>query len=560
MGRRNIEIPQGKRSWQYRFFEILPAFLSYSAVILMAVLSVFSPLLASVYLLLIVAALLVKSFGIGYRTLTGYHILTKAIRVDWRARLNDLSRAKERFEELRAEKISNRKEFEIVEHRKNLCRIAANPQDYPLPQDIFNAVIIAAYNEPYEVIEPTIQSVLASNYDSSNLMIFLAYEERGGAEIEKTAKRLKKEFEGKFRAFEIVKHPRNIKGEVVGKGGNITFAGRRLAEFCAEQKIPASNVLVTTLDSDNKPHREYFSAATYQFIVNRERKHLSYQPVSLFLNNIWDAPAPIRVIATGNSFWNVVSSMRPHTLRNFASHSQPLDALIEMDFWSVRTIVEDGHQFWRSYFHFEGKYDVVPIMVPIYQDAVLSETLPKTLKAQFVQLRRWMYGASDVPYVASHIFTRQRKVPFFDAFYKFCQLLGGHVNMVYQAPLTAFGGWIPLLLNAYASRSMVAHQLPNVISMIQQIAIVGLFVSIFVSLKMLPPKPERYKRSRTIFMVLQWLLMPLTSLIYGSAAAAYAQFRLASGWYLDKFDVTQKGTVADIDRARAERKKKRSKK
>ena len=43
-------------------------------------------------------------------------------------------------------------------------------------------------------------------------------------------------------------------------------------------------------------------------------------------------------------------------LRNFASHSQPLKALIGMNFWSTRTIVEDGHQYWRSLFYFEGKY------------------------------------------------------------------------------------------------------------------------------------------------------------------------------------------------------------
>ena len=63
--------------------------------------------------------------------------------------------------------------------------------------------------------------------------------------------------------------------------------------------------------------KAYFDSATYEFIVRDDRKHFSYQPVSLFLNNIWDVPAPMRVIATGNSFWNIISSMRPHTLRNF---------------------------------------------------------------------------------------------------------------------------------------------------------------------------------------------------------------------------------------------------
>src|SRR5690606_18695397 len=142
-------------------------------------------------------------------------------------------------------------------------------------------------------------------------------------------------------------------------------------------------VIITTLDCDNKPHRTYFDYLTYEFIVHENRKHLSYQPIALYFGNILDASAPMRVIAIGNTFWTIVSSMRPHMLRNFAAHSQPMEALKEMDYWSKRSIVEDGHQFWRSYFYFGGNYSVIPIHVPIYQDAVLADTFKQTLVAQF---------------------------------------------------------------------------------------------------------------------------------------------------------------------------------
>lgn len=150
--------------------------------------------------------------------------------------------------------------------------------------------------------------------------------------MEATAKRLQAEYADTFRAFQIVKHPSNLPDEVVGKGPNITFAGYKLQEWCDTQHISYSNVIVTTLDSDNRPHPTYFDYVAYEYIVQADRKHLSYQPVALYFGNIWDAPAPMRVIATGNSFWTIISSMRPHTLRNFAAHSQPLDALVEMDF------------------------------------------------------------------------------------------------------------------------------------------------------------------------------------------------------------------------------------
>jgi hypothetical protein cdiviTM7_00321 len=551
----DIEIPLGKRTFKYRFFEILPASLSFGAIILMFILSAFSPFLASLYLLTIITTLLVKAIGIAYRMITGHLQIEKAQKVDWNKRLNELENSEKSLDILKNQRNN---EYEFKNHLQNLNDIIENPASFPKPSKVKNAVIIAAYNEPYEVIQPTIQSVLVSNYDAKNLLIFLAYEERGGEEIEKTAIRLKKEFSKSFGVFEIVKHPKNLPNEVVGKGGNITFAGRALQKYCENNKIPFENVLVTTLDSDNKPHKEYFACATYSFIVHEDRKRLSYQPVSLFLNNIWDVPAPMRVVATGNSFWNIVSTMRPHLLRNFASHSQPLDALVEMDFWSTRTIVEDGHQFWRSYFHFGGDYYVVPIRVPIYQDAVLSETLPKTLKAQFIQLRRWMYGASDIPYVANLYFSKNRNVPIVDGLMKLIRLIDGHVTAVFQSPMAAFGGWVPLIVYAASSRSVIVHQLPNVISTLQQVATVGIFITILISLKMLPPRPERYKKRRSLWMVAQWVYMPVTSICYNAAAAAYSQTRLAFGKYLDKFDVTEKGRIEDVERAKAERAKKRA--
>jgi hypothetical protein len=248
-------------------------------------------------------------------------------------------------------------------------------------------------------------------------------------------------------------------------------------------------------------------------------------------------------MATGNTFWNIISSMRPHIMRNFASHSQPMDALVEMNFWSTRTVVEDGHQFWRSYFYFNGKYSVHPVYIPVYQDAVLDDTYLKSFKAQFIQLRRWMYGASDVPYVAERLFTKKRTVPFWPGFVWFVRALDGYVTAASVSIIVAVGGWVPLLLNSHAYRDVVAHQLPDTVSLFQRIALVGLVVMVYLSFKLLPPRPERYKRSRNFFMLAQWVLMPLTAIGFLSFAALNAQARLFFGRYLTKFDVTKKATV-----------------
>ena len=518
---------------------MLPAILSYGAIILLIVLSFINPLYASIYLVFVAATLLVRAVAVGYHTLVGSRRVDTAKKEDWSGYLRDLEEV-----EASSTEVQKKATYFAKKHKEHLAVMRQAEQTYPKPSEIFNAVIVAFYNEPYDVLFETIETLRTTTYDSKKIMVILAYEERGGPETEAIAKRLLTTFANTFYTFEIVKHPKGLADEISsGKGGNITYAGKYLEKYLISQKIATKNMVVTTLDSDNRPDPQYFDYLTYEYIVHDHRKNLSFQPVSLFLNNIWDVPAPMRVIATGNSFWNIISAMRPHTLRNFASHAQPMEALVEMNFWSTRTIVEDGHQYWRSYFHFDGDYDVIPLFVPIYQDAVMSNTYKKTLKAQFVQLRRWAYGASDVPYVGVRVFSFKSKVNFFAAFSRFVRLVDGHVTLACVPLIITFGAWIPIFLNTNADRSVVANQLPEIVGLIMRVATIGLFVTIFVTFKMLPKRPERYKRSRTVGMLLQWLLMPITAITYSAASAYYSQTRLFLGNYMTTFDVTEKASV-----------------
>ena len=536
--RKNLEIPQGKRTKLYRFLEILPGLVSYGAIILLFLLSWLDPVLGAIYLFIIISATLVKAIGVAYRTIQGYKVIKRVEEVDWRKRIEELSDAHDAFERLRD---SNSKSYHFDEHVENLKLMAAMGTDYPNPKDIYHVVIMAAYNEGIEVIEPSVDAIKNSTFPNDHIIFVMAYEERGGEAIEAVANEIGKKYKGVFKDILLVKHPADLPGEVVGKGPNLTYAGHQVAEYVEKKRLPIENVIITSLDSDNHMAPKYLDSVAYEFITHPERQRLSYQPVSLFTNNIWDAPAPTRVIAVSNSFFNVISTMRPHALRNFASHSQPLQALKAMDFWSKRTIVEDGHQYWRSLFFFNGDYSVLPIRIPIYQDAVVDETLWKTIKAQFVQVRRWYYGASDVAYVGSKLFVRKDKriVPFWQLFPKFWRLFDGHITLAILAPIVAFGGWVPMIMNLSA-HTMVGYNLPNIVSVVETFASIGLIVSILVSFKILPKRPAKYRRTRNVFMVVQWILMPITSILYQSIAAFYAQTRLMLGLYMEKFDVTKK--------------------
>ena len=536
--RQNLEIPQGKRTKKYRFLEIVPGAISYSAIILLFLLSWLDPVIGSIYLFAIIASTLVKAVAVAYRSIQGYKVIKRAERVDWHKRLEDLENPHDAYERLHNR---DEKGYHFDIHVENLKMMVSMESEYPKPSKIHHAVIMTAYNEGPEVLGPSIEAVKNTSFPNDRILFVIAYEERGGEAIERTVKDLAAKYKGVFKDFMLVKHPDGIKGEVVGKGPNLTYAGQALAKYVADKHLPIENIIVTSLDSDNRMAPKYLDSVAYEFVVHPNRQRLSYQPVSLFMNNIWDAPAPSRVVATSNSFFNVITTMRPYALRNFASHSQPLQALEAMNFWSKRTIVEDGHQYWRSLFFFSGDYSVVPIRIPIYQDAVIDESFWKTVKAQFIQVRRWYYGASDVAYVGTRLFTSRenRIMPFWQLFPKFWRLLDGHVTLAILAPIVAFGGWVPFIMNL-SSHQMVTYNIPSIVGMVETFALIGLLVLVLVSFKMLPKRPAKYRKGKSFLMTIQWVLMPITSILYQSIAAFYSQTRLMLGLYMEKFDVTKK--------------------
>jgi cellulose synthase/poly-beta-1,6-N-acetylglucosamine synthase-like glycosyltransferase len=525
---KSIEIPyEQERSHRYRFFEILPGVLSWTMLALPLVLSLINVTLSTFFILAYILIYFTRSVAVDIRALAGYKTMREHEKIDWNKLTDDVE----------AGEVIDPSARHSKWHYSNLLRLQNKPAVVK-PSQLIHAVIIATYNESRDVLEPTIESVINAEYNVKEQVIFiLAYEERGGAHVAEQSNELVEKYKKYFRHAMLVEHPDGVPGEVIGKGSNITYAGRKLQEYIESQHIDPLHVIVTTLDADNRPDKKYLSALSYLYSVSPDPKKASYQPLPMFTSNIWDAPAPMRVIATGNNFFYIVLTQRPHLERNFSAHAQSLAALIEMDFWSMRTIVEDGHHFWRSYFHFDGDYRVYPLSIPVYCDAVLADGYIRTLKAQFIQLRRWTYGASDIAYIANQAFFKKNKVPRYDAIGKFLRSLEGHVSWASGALILAFAAFIPVLISP---QSYAANELPLIVSRIQTIGLAGAFCSLFVALKTLPPRPARYKRHRTIFMVLQWVYLPVTTIVYGSFAALYSQTRLMFGWYLTKFDVTEK--------------------
>ena len=115
--RKNLEIPQGKRTKLYRFLEILPGLISYGAIILLFLLSFLDPVIGAIYLFIIIAVTLVKAVAVAYRTIQGYNVIKRAERIDWHKRLEELETPHESFEKIHDD---DNKSYHFEEHVENL--------------------------------------------------------------------------------------------------------------------------------------------------------------------------------------------------------------------------------------------------------------------------------------------------------------------------------------------------------------------------------------------------------------------------------------------------------
>ena len=239
-----IEIPYvHERGRRYRLFEILPGFLSWSILLFPFVLSLINPHAAAFFIIAYLLLWFVKAVVLNIRAVQGYRILQQHQKLPWHTLLA----------ELQLGKVSQPERSIPSWHYETVRRLQETPPKV-LPDDMTHAIIIATYNEAREVLEPTIQTVMASQYDMKKVILVLAYEERGGQTVATNAKELIDKYRPQFKHAMAVMHAKDITGEVIGKGGNITHAGRELAKYLAGKKINPENVIVTTLDADNRPH------------------------------------------------------------------------------------------------------------------------------------------------------------------------------------------------------------------------------------------------------------------------------------------------------------------
>jgi hypothetical protein len=80
----DLEIPFEKdRKGHYRFFEILPGFLSYFLLALPLILALINPTASVFFILLYLIIFFVRSLGYSIRAISGYFTMKHHMKLDW---------------------------------------------------------------------------------------------------------------------------------------------------------------------------------------------------------------------------------------------------------------------------------------------------------------------------------------------------------------------------------------------------------------------------------------------------------------------------------------------
>ncbi len=492
----------GSDKFLYRLLEILPAFIAWSTIFFIIFISIKNPTLAAYIIIAFDLYWLLKTFYLSMHQRYNWKRLKHNMSLDWSLMMRNLK----------------------YEH-------------------VIHFVILPFYKEPEEIVEAAIKSIASSKYDKSKIIISLAAEERAGKSAEKIARKMEEKYKNTFGNIITTIHPEGLEGEIKGKGPNITYSAEEVKrKIIDKENIPYENVVVSAFDIDTVVLPQYFSCLTWHFLTAENPQKTSFQPVPLYNNNIWEAPAISRVAAFSSTFWQMIQQERAEKLTTFSSHAISFKALNEIGFWQKNMISDDSRIFWNLFLANDGDYDTTPISYPVSMDATTAPTILKTLSNIYKQQFRWLWGVENMPYMLFG-FIKNKSIPLKKKLYHTLVQAEGWWSLATHPLIILLLGWLPIMLGGEAFRdTVISYNLPYVTRNLMLLAMLGLILAAATAFSLMPKLPNKHpKRKRKyVSATLQWLFVPFTIVIFGAIPGLHAQTRLALGKYMGEFWVTPK--------------------
>jgi len=515
------DVPNASDRRLYRALEMLPGFLAWGTIFLIVILSFLEPVWMAFFIIAFDIYWLIKTVYLSLHMRSTFQRMRAYLKRNW-------------MEELKA------------------ISPGSGVLSNTTWEEIHHLIILPMYQEPLSVVRESIASLTRAHYPLDRMIVVLAPEERGGPDTLATAEAVEREFKDSFFRFLVIPHPDGLPGELRGKGANIAWAGKRVhTEIIDPLQLPYEKVLTSVFDIDTVVHPDFFACLTWHYLTVPDPLHSSFQPIPLFINNIWEAPAFARVFAFSTTFWQMIQQARPERLVTFSSQSISFKALVDIGFWQKNVVSEDSRIYWQCLLRYDGNWRTVPLYFPAYMDANVAPNFWETLKNQYKQIRRWHFGIENNPYFLFG-FIKNKKIPLLQKLHTGFFMVENSHSASTNSFIIFLLGWLPLFAGDIAfSQNVLSYNLPQITRYIMNLAMFGLVTTTTLSIMLLPPRPPKYGKFAWVWMVLQWILLPFNLVIFGSIPAFDAQTRLMLGkylgfWVTPKARSTQNGKAPEI--------------
>ncbi|MEK7680847.1 MAG: glycosyltransferase family 2 protein [Patescibacteria group bacterium] len=486
--------------YKYRLFEILPGLTIWLTLFLSVLLSFIHPLWMIYFILIFDLYWVLRVAYFSFYLLLSWKRFRKAIKINW-------------FEWLK-------NEIPDWEQKKNV-------------------IFLPIYNEEFGVVDATLSGFLASTYPAEKIYVVLSGEERNLEHWEKIQVKIKDKYAGKFADLIFNTHPFGLPDEIPGKGSNIHHAEFIFKDYADEKGWNYIDIIASVFDVDTIAHPEYFAHLTYIYCKHPRPDHSSFQPLTLYNNNLWESPSVLRIMAFGTSFWMLFSLGRLDNLVTFSSHSMSFKAIVNCGGHSKNIVSEDSRIFFQCWFANDGDYEVTPLYIPVSMDTVRDENWLRSLKNLYYQQRRWAWGVEHIPYLLWN-FGKNKKISLWKKTAILFHEWEGKWSWAVVAILITLVGRLPLwVAGGEVRQSALFFNAPNILEVLMTLAMAGLLVSAIMSMLILPRRPGNHPRYGYLLMAVQWLLLPVSLIIFSSLPCLDAVTHLMRGKYLG-FNVSVK--------------------
>ncbi|HEY0964326.1 MAG TPA: glycosyltransferase family 2 protein [Candidatus Paceibacterota bacterium] len=346
----------------FRFLEIVPGAASWLALIGVILASMYIPFIAAYFIIAFSIYWVLKTIFLSYHVRYNWKRLKHHMKLDW-------------------QQLVSRFEYSQYHH----------------------LVIFPYYKEPKEVLEGALIGLKNAKYDHKKMIVVLAAEGRAGEEATAIGQELVAKYKDEFGHLLLTIHPSDINGEIAGKGSNTHWALHQVRkEVIDANNIPYKNIVTSIFDVDTVIYNDYFNCLMWHFLTCANPYKSAFQPVPLFSNNLWEAPALSRVMAMSSTFWQMIMQERPDKSATFSSHSVSFQALYEIGYGQANVVSEDSRIFWNLLIANDGKFEIVPLSYPVSMDATIAGNLWGTIVNIYRQHRRWTYGVENWCYITYH--------------------------------------------------------------------------------------------------------------------------------------------------------------